>query len=362
MQRFRRGSSFAFLILLVTGGGQLGCRGGATSSAEATPAAPVAVEIVQPHRGEIARVVTLPAFRIQPLREAIVFAKVAGYLEALHVDKGDVVAEGQLLGEIEVPELLADEAQFAAEAEVARVNYERMARAQQKAADLVVPKTVDDLRGQWEVARAKLQRTRTLLQYARLTAPFDGIVTARWVDPGAFIPAATSGNPAQSAAVVTLMDFTRVRVQVFVPEVEARHVRDGLPARISLDALPGRTFDGTVTRYAHALDEASKTMLTEIEIPNATAEILPGMYADVRLEIERKTGALLLPARAVVTERAGTFVFRDVDGKAVKTPVQIGFADGANVEIVAGLEEGQAVAVSTGRALADGMAIRAEAR
>ena len=117
-----------------------------------------------------------------------------------------------------MPELLADEIQWKAETEVARTNYERMAEARQKAPDLVVPQTVDDLRGAWEVAQAKLQRTQTLLQYARLVAPFSGVITARFVDPGAFIPAATSGTPAQSAAVVTLMDFSRVRIQVFVPE------------------------------------------------------------------------------------------------------------------------------------------------
>jgi len=77
---------------------------------------------------------------------------------------------------------------------------------------------VDDLRGQWEIAQAKLQRTQTLLQYARLVAPFNGVITARFVDPGAFIPAATTGSTPQTAAIVTLMDFTRVRVQVFVPE------------------------------------------------------------------------------------------------------------------------------------------------
>ena len=154
---------------------------------QASPA--MNVQTVLPKRGEIARSITLPTFRVLALQEATLYAKVSGYLKTLKVDKGDRVKEGQLLAEIEVPELLADEAQYRAESDVARTNYERMAEARRKAPDLVVPQTVDDLRGQWEIADAKLQRTRTLLQYSRIVAPFTGIITARFVDPGAFIPA-----------------------------------------------------------------------------------------------------------------------------------------------------------------------------
>ena len=226
------------------------------------------MQTVLPKRGEIARTITLPSFRILAYQEATLYAKVSGYLKTLTVDKGDAVKEGQLLAEIEVPELLADEAQYKAETAVSRTNYERMAEARQKAPDLVVPQTVDDLRGQWEVAQAKLQRTQTLLQYARIIAPFTGVITARFVDPGAFIPAATTGSTPQSAAMLTLMDYSRVRVQVFVPEAEVPFIKNGVPVQVTVEELPGRTFPGTVTRFAHALDEATKTMLTEIEMPN----------------------------------------------------------------------------------------------
>ena len=118
--------------------------------------APVDVHTASPKRGEIARSITLPTFRILALQEATLYAKVSGYLKLIAVDKGDEVREGQLLAEIEVPELLADEAQYQAEADVARTNYARMAEAREKAPDLVIPQTVDDLRGQWEVAQAKL--------------------------------------------------------------------------------------------------------------------------------------------------------------------------------------------------------------
>jgi membrane fusion protein (multidrug efflux system) len=321
------------------------------------------VQTVLPRRGEIARSVTLPTFRILALQEATLYAKVSGYLKVLNVDKGDEAKEGQLLAEIEVPELLADQAQYQAEAAVARTNYERLVEARGKAPDLVVPQTVDDLRGQWEVAQAKLQRTQTLLQYARITAPFAGRITARYVDPGAFIPAASAGSTPQTAALVTLMDYSRVRIQVFVPEQEVTFVRNGIPAKIAVEELPGRTFPGSVTRFAHALDPETKTMLTEIEIPNPKGELRPGAYATVQLELERKQDALLIPLPAVLVEKAGTSVFTIDSGKAKKRPVQIGFKDAENVEIIGGLEPQQTVILIGKQTFNDGQAVNmAEAK
>lgn len=326
---------------------------GCTPAAPGAPGKlePRAVQVVSPVQGEIARTIKLPAFRVLAIQEATLYAKVSGYLKTLSVDKGDAVTAGQLLAEIEVPELLADAAEFQAETAVARTNYERMAEALHKAPDLVVPQTVDTLRGQWEVAQAKLQRTQTLLQYARLAAPFSGLVTARFVDPGAFIPAATAGSTPQTAAILTLMDYSRLRVQVFTPEMEVPFIRDGTPVRITVDELPGKTFPGAVTRFAHVLDEATKTMLTEIELANPTGELRPGMYANVQLEVERKRDALLVPVKALLVEKAGSSVFTVAEGKARKTPVQTGFNDGTNVEIASGLAASQTVILLNGQPL-----------
>lgn len=325
---------------------------GTASAAVTAPAPPVPVRRVLPALGSISRTVRLPTHRIRPLQEATLNAKVAGYLKSLPVDKGDVVQAGQLLAEIEVPELVADEAQYLAETEVARTSYERISRAREKAPDLVVPQTLDDLRGRWEIARAKLQHTRTMLAYARLAAPFSGVITERFVDPGAFIPAAT-GSSAQASAIVTLMDASRLRVQVFVPEAEVRFIHDGLPVEILADGLPDQRFAGTVTRSSYALDEATKTMLVEIEVPNGGGALRPGMYAIVSLQVETHDGALLLPAAAVTNEKSGAFVYRIVDDRVEKTPVQIGFKNGERVEITGGLDADQPVAVAKGTALAD---------
>ncbi len=333
-----------------------GCKP-ATTESPPTNSPPVAVQTTLPKRGEIARTITLPTFRVLALQEATLYAKVSGYLKSLTVDKGDAVQEGQSLADIEVPELLADETQFLAESAVARTNYERLAAARQKAPDLVVPQTVDDLRGQWEVAQAKLQRTRTLLQYARITAPFSGRITARFVDPGAFIPAATAGSTPERAALLTLMDYSRVRVQVFVPEADALFIKNGVPAKVMVEELPGKVFAGSVTRFAHALDPATRTMLTEIEIPNPNGELRPGAYASVQLEVERKKDALLVPSSAVLVEKAGTSLFTVADQHAKKTPVQTGFNDGTNVEITRGISPDQLVILIGKQSLNDGQSV-----
>src|SRR6266446_1350628 len=328
------------------------------STAEPTKGAtpPVAVQVVRPKRGPITRNVTLPG-EIKAYKQATLYAKVAGYLKTIAVDKGDQVKEGTLLAEIEVPELLADRARYIAEVEVAELDYKRLSESQKKLPDLVVPQTVDNAKGKLDVARASLERTETLLGFAKITAPFSGVITKRMVDPGAFIPAATSGSAAQNAAIVTLTDFNRVRVQVAVPELETSFIATDQPVKVSADGLPGRSFDGKITRFSYALDDASKTMLAEIEMPNPKLELRPGMYALVKIGIERKQDALLVPVEGLVVEKAGAFVFMVVGNKAKRTPVKTGFNDGANVEIVGGVKSDQPVILVGKRALSDGQAV-----
>ncbi len=222
----------------------------------------------------------------------------------------------------------------------------------------MIPQTVDDARGKLDIAKANLEGTETLLNYARIVAPFSGMITRRMVDPGAFIPAATSGSTAQNAAIVTLTDFNQVRLQVAVPEVEASLIATDQPVKLTVDGLPGRSFEGKVTRFAYALDEASKTMLVEIELPNPKLELRPGMYAIVKIGIERKEDALLIPVDALVTEKAGTSVFLLAENKAKKSRVQTGFNDGTQVEIASGLQPNQQVILVGKRTLSDGQAVK----
>lgn len=332
-----------------------GCKP-AAEEPQQKPPPPLAVKVVEPKRGGITRFVTLPG-EIKPYQQATLYAKVAGYLKTISVDKGDPVKEGSLLAEIEVPELIAQRARDKAEVEVADIDFKRLSESQKKAPDLVVPQTVDDARGKLDVAKANLEGTETLLNYAKIVAPFSGIITRRFVDPGAFIPAATSGSTSQSAAIVTLTDFNRVRLQVAVPEVEAALVATNQPVTLTVESLPNRTFEGTVTRYSYALEEESKTMLAEIELPNPKLEMRPGMYATVKIGIERKDDVPLLPAEALLTEKAGASVFLVSDNKARKTKVQIGFNDGKNFEIMKGVNPDQQVILIGKQTLNDGQPV-----
>lgn len=320
------------------------------------PAAPVEVQTVQPHRGPIIRFVTLPG-EIKPYQEATLYAKVPGYLKTITVDKGDPVQQGALLAEIEVPELLADQARYRAELKVAEIDFRRLNESQTKAPDLVIPQTVDDARGKLEVAKANLERTETLLNYARLVAPFSGIVTRRMVDPGAFIPAASSGSNPQNAALVTLSDFSRVRLQVAVPEAEAALVTSNQPVKATVEGFPANVFEGSITRYSYALDEATRTMLAEVELPNPGLQLRPGMFATVKIGIDRKADALLVPIETVLTDKSGAAVFLVVDGKARKTKIQTGFIDGTHVEVVKGLNVDQPVIVLGKQPPADGQGV-----
>ena len=330
------------LLLLSLAGAMLfflGCERRKDESPQVAPEPALEVQVAYPSKGSIIRSVSLPG-EIKPYQTATLYAKVTGYLKTITVDKGDPVKQGKLLAEIEVPELLADRAKYQAEMEVANIDYKRLGEAQKKAPDLVVPLSVDTAKGKYDMAKASLERAETLLQFAKIVAPFSGVVTKRMVDPGAFIPAATS---AQSAALLTVMDFNTVRLQVAVPEGESSLIAKDQPVTLTVDGLPGRAFEGKVTRFSYALDEATKTMLTEIELPNPKLELRPGMYATVKLGIERKEDALLVPAAGILMEKANASVFTIGDNKAKKIPVKTGFNDGAKVEILSGIESKDAV-------------------
>ncbi|MGC8659098.1 MAG: efflux RND transporter periplasmic adaptor subunit [Desulfomonilaceae bacterium] len=302
------------------------------------PAPPMEVEAVPLKRGEIWRSVTLPGFGIA-YYNTVIYAKIAGYLKYINVDKGDFVHEGQVLAEIENPELEAELPKFEAEVEVWGTQYKRLSEARKNASDLVVPLTVDEMRGKYLVAKANLERIRYLLAYAKVVAPFTGHITARWVDPGAFIPDATSGSVARSTAIVTLNDFSRIRVDVAVPEVDVPFVNTNVPVTVTAEALPNKVYRGTVTRFEYALNQSTKTMITEIEVPNPKEELRPGMYVMVKLDLEKKTDALLLPLSALISEKSRNFVFMIEDGKARLMPVKIGLKDDKHVEILGGLNE-----------------------
>jgi membrane fusion protein (multidrug efflux system) len=318
-------------------------------SIQTPPDPPMEVRMTHLSVGPITRSIILPA-QVVALQQATLYAKVSGYLKTITVDKGDKVAAGAVLARIEIPELVASRVKQEAELEVAHADYSRLQESLQKAPDLVVPEMVDQARGRFEVARASLDQSKTLLRYATITAPFSGIITQRNVDPGALIQA--------SSPIVGLMDFSKVRLQVSVPEVEASRVAVGQPVLVTTDNLPGTHFDGTVTRFNYALDAASRTMLAEVMLDNPDLALRPGMLVTARIGIEHKERALLMPVDSLVMEKANAFAYTVAGGKAEKHPIKIGFNDGQNVEVLEGLGTRDEVIAAGKLKLSNGQAVQ----
>jgi len=328
-------------------------------TAAAQPAPAVAeVTVTSPRRGDIHRFVAIPG-TVRANQSVTLHAKVAGYLKSIAVDKGDAVKAGQVLAELELPELLAERARHEAELKVASQEVQRIAAARAKAPDLITPQIADTAEGRLAVAQAALEQNATLLRYGRIVAPFAGVVTMRFVDPGAFVPAATAGSSPQAAAIVAVMDYSTVRVRIAVPEVEAARVRIGQPVVVTTDSLPGRIFQAQVSRHAGALDEATRSLLVEADVKNADLVLRPGMYASARIGVELHTNALLVPAGALVREKAAGFLFLLEGDKAKRVPVKYGFNDGAQVEILEGLPEGARVILPGKATLANGQTVKA---
>ncbi len=337
------------------------------SSATAKPAekaASIEVKAIHPHRGEVYRFINLPG-EVRPLYEVTLFAKVNGYLDKLAVDKGDSVKAGDLIADIDVPELRANLVKYKAELELAQAEYGQVSQNASTNASYVPASDTDTgksrqaiANGKLAVAKSNLQYTETMLKYTRLTAPFDGVITHRYVDPGAYIPLPDATSTPETAAIVNLTDFKTLRLQVAVPETEATHIKIGQPIRWTADGYPGEHFDGKVTRAYWTLEKATKTMLTETQMANPGMKLQPGMLVNARISIDKKNDALVLPVEAVVKEKANSFVFIFNDGKAKKTPIEVGFNDGTNVEVVAGITPADLAIVPGQQALRDGQLVK----
>jgi membrane fusion protein (multidrug efflux system) len=305
----KRSFHIAFLLLVL-----IACDAGA-----------VELPAVQPHQGTIYRWISLPA-SLAPWQQVSLQARVPGYIKSISVDKGDAVKAGQLLAEVEVPDLQADLIKSGAEVKAAEIEVKRLHDARERNAGIVQTQDVEDSEARLSIAQAIQDRSATLLEFAQIKAPFEGTVTARMVDAGAYVSPA--GN-----SLLTIADATTLRCQIPVPETECVRVRAGAPVKIAIEALGGDPITATVSRISLALDPATRTMLAEADVKNESRTLSPGMYANVRIGVEKHENATLIPVGGLVMEKTNAFVFKYAEGKAVKTPVKIGFNDGAQVEI-----------------------------
>lgn len=207
-------------------------------------------------------------------------------------------------------------------------------------------------------SRSALATAADLAGYTRVTAPFDGVVTERLADPGAFVQSA-AGNQASARGIVKVVADRRLRVLIPVPETSYASVHQGTAVAITLDAYPKDQFTGTVTRTSAAVDPKSRTVLTEVEIPNVDGRLRPGMYARVTLTLEVHRGALTVPSEAVMGKE-DRFVYVIDGGKAHKTAVEVGVDDGKVAEITSGLQPGATVVVVGRDTLVDGATVKTE--
>ncbi|SKB04917.1 RND family efflux transporter, MFP subunit [Prosthecobacter debontii] len=308
----------------------------------------VEVPATKPQKGTIHRWISLPA-TLAPWQQVAMKARVAGYVKSVSVDLGDQVRAGQTLIEIEVPELQADQVKRRAEVTAAEVEVKRLHEARKKSPDLILPQSVDDAEARLAIAQAGLKEAETLLDLAQIKAPFDAVVTARHVDPGAY--AAAGGE-----TLLHLEDTQTIRLRVPVVELETGYLKTGQAVEARAEVLKGEVVKGQVSRISGSLDEATRTLMVEADLKNEKGMLRPGLYVTARLAVEQHDGATLIPVAGLVKEKANSFIFKLVEGKAVKTAIKPGFNDGVNVEVPE-LKEGEVILLPGTLPLVDGQAV-----
>lgn len=334
-----------------------------------------------------------------PFQEIDVYAKESGYVKKLLVDYGDHVRAGQLLAVLEIPELEAtlqqDEAAIRAQGDevtradnevsrakaqstVLHLQYERLAGVAKTQVGLVAQQEVDDAQGkdlaqqsqvqaaegahaaaqgQLEVAKAKLSRDQALFDYAKITAPFDGVITQRFANLGALMQAGTSSST-QAMPLVRLSQENLFRLVIPVPETYVRYIKIGDPVDVRVPAV-GRTFQGKVARFSVDVRADTRTMHTEVDVPNTNNLLMPGVYAEATLAVAQNANGLVVPVQAVNHEAdsASVFVVNETD-RLEDRPVKIGLQTANYVVVDSGLKLGDQVVVTDRSALKSGQLVK----
>ena len=312
--------------------------------------------------GAASRTIELPA-SIHGYIETPVYAKVPGYMRTINVDKGDHVKAGEVIAIIESPEtdkMVADAKSFLWIQNVTDVRNQELVRQ-----EVVPQQTADQTHSAMLQAKAAYQQELAMQEYEVVRAPLDGIVTARFVDPGTLIPAATSPVSATpnavflptnntSTPIVSLASQTPLRVYAYVPQTFSSLIKDGDPATVTVADLPDRKFTGTVTRHPEALDQTTRTMQVEVDLPNQDRSLFPGMYANMKMTAHVTSSSLTAPDDALIFRNDKIYlpVVRDNHLKLVE--VTVGHDSGYAVEVNGDLQAGDEIAVNVGEAARDG--------
>jgi len=313
-------------------------------------------------RVRVARAIASPPVRKLTLQgearayaSVTLYAKVSGYLKNLKVDKGDRVKAGQLLATIEAPELDKQIASASADAKNKRVNAKRFEAL--APSNMVSAQEVEAAQTGADVAEANQAAITTQGDYRVLRAPFAGVVTARFADPGALIQSATAG---QSGAlpIISLANPDRLRIYVYLDQSSASSIHLGDTAEVRTPERVGFVRKATVTRTAGELAPRTRTMLTEVDVDNQDGAILPGSFVNVVLEF-KVTPLVQVPVEALVMKGDKTTVaVVDDAGKVHYRPITVGDDDGATMRVLSGLEAGERVALNLGNEVDDGAPVQ----
>lgn len=324
------------------------------------------VEVVSPKASADADEIALPG-STSAFNDTPIYARTSGYVKHWYVDIGTRVKKGQLLATIETPELDQQLQQARADLENAEANLQlakiTAARWQHlletdSVSHQETDQAVSDLHSKQALVnsgKANVERLEQLQAFERVTAPFDGVVTARNTDIGALVQAGDNSGPKElfhMAAIQTL------RVYVAVPEIYAAFVKNGEPAKLTLDAFPGETLTGTIVRNADAIDATSRTLNVEVDVPNPTGRLLPGAYAFVHLRVPPHPGSVAIPSNALLFRAEGLRVGVVRNGHVELTPIVIGQDYGSTVEVISGLSPRDTVVVNPSDSLANGAAVQ----
>jgi RND family efflux transporter MFP subunit len=320
----------------------------------------------------------------QPWLTTGIYARIDGYLKARYVDIGDHVTRGQLIAEIEAPEVdqqlnqtratlaqgKANLVQLQAQLVLARTTAKRYVGIgvgavtqleidQQTTTATTAAKAVDAGEATVRANQAEVDRLVQLTGFERVYAPFDGVITVRNVDPGSLI---TAGSTQQTTQLFSLAQVDVLRIFVYVPQAYAFDVRVGQSADVALREQPDRVFKGTVTRTADAIDPGSGTLLTEVDVPNRDGALLSGSYVTVHFKLQRTDPPLLIPGTAVLANANGLRVaVIGSDGTLHYNPIEVGRDYGAQVEVLSGLDPADVVATALPSGLPDGAKVRSTA-
>lgn len=301
------------------------------------------VLVSKPQKGSPSEEVILPG-NIFAFVDSPIYARTSGYLKKWYFDIGAHVKQGQLLAEIESPEVDQQLAQAKADLLTAEANAKYAQTTSSRYQDLLKTNAVSQqdtenfttqasaTSTQVKSAQANMQRLEQLVSFEKVYAPFDGVVTARNIDVGQLIDSGATKEMFHLAAEQTL------RVYVNVPQVYSLACKPGVEADLTFVEYPGRKFQGRIVRTSKAIDPTSRTLLVEVNVDNRKGELVPGAYAQVHFKLDNAQPTLIIPVPALIFRSQGLQVAKAVDGKAVLVPITIGRDDGRVVEVTQGLQ------------------------